>query len=652
MMNSVSKRFTNLIFLVVFALSHTVQGQNLIPDPGFEIWDGTVGNPPNTMAPLTFWYNANGTPDHHHVDNAAGSNLTSLLPCPTGNGNTECGMPHSGKGVLGCWKGNGTDGTKEWAGTQLLEPLVPGACYKVSYWVQNKEDNPNFLMLTNQWGIFFSKTMTPTFNPNLINYATKADQFVTCTEVNDGTEWTYVEFTYTPSDAYTYAYVGYVGNVSSSIFTAWSSDFMIGFYAWFDDILIERFEPTLTASSNQTICLGDSLFLTASSNYAVEWTDGSTKDTVDGIWVKPKSTTTYSVRTLDGSNCSLSKDITVTVIGNTINPFSESVCAGTTPFLLNDVAGAGTWIGPGITQSSNGLFDAGVAGPGIHLIQFRPDGDCTLGYQIQVEVLPAPIIDFTVDKPVGCPRHTLQFFDQSNPQAASVFWDFGDTSTGDTFNDPVKVYFESGWYDVTLNVYYSTYCKASVTKDSFVHILAPPKADFTYSPTEPTNLAPLVQFTDASTGEPQSWLWNFNDGGTSGSINPSHSYSEPGIYPVTLVVTGAEGCADSLTKTIIVRWDIKLFVPTAFSPNEDGINDVFRPSVIGPVETYRMLIFDRWGNLLFESLNSLDGWTGESSSGKQLDPGVYLYTIEVSPLMISNLSTPPKVVSGEINLIR
>ena len=131
-----------------------LQAQNLIADPGFEVWDGTVGSPPETTAPLTHWYNANGTPDHHHVDNPPGNNLTSLEPCATGQGFTNCGFPYDGGGVLGCWKGNGLDGTREWAGTILTEPMVPGACYQISFWIQNKEDKPTALYETNQWGLF------------------------------------------------------------------------------------------------------------------------------------------------------------------------------------------------------------------------------------------------------------------------------------------------------------------------------------------------------------------------------------------------------------------------------------------------------------------------------------------------------------------
>ncbi len=77
---------------IVFALllnHEIIHAQNLIIDSSFEEWNNTTGSPPNTMSPLTYWYNANGTPDHHHQQNPPGSNLTSLEPCPAGNGQTQ-----------------------------------------------------------------------------------------------------------------------------------------------------------------------------------------------------------------------------------------------------------------------------------------------------------------------------------------------------------------------------------------------------------------------------------------------------------------------------------------------------------------------------------------------------------------------------------
>jgi len=153
---------TSLIVVILFlSMSILGQSQNLIPNPGFEEWDGT--NQSATMVHVDYWYAANGTTDLHHTSNGPGNNLTSLTPCPPGTGDTGCGYPYEGEAVLGAWKGNGPDGSKEWAGVQMLETMEAGGCYEVSFWIQNKKDNPAQLYETNQWGMFFSKTKFPFF---------------------------------------------------------------------------------------------------------------------------------------------------------------------------------------------------------------------------------------------------------------------------------------------------------------------------------------------------------------------------------------------------------------------------------------------------------------------------------------------------------
>ena len=250
--------------------------------------------------------------NHHHELNPTWSNLTALYPCPTGEGQLQCGMPYEGQGVLGCWKGNGSDGTKEWAGIQMLAPMIPGECYKVSFWIQNKKDNPDFLAVTNQWGLFFSKTPSPDFDPNTLNFSTVADQWVATEEVIEGSEWIYKEFIYEASDSYRYAYIGYMGNLNTSTYTVWSDSPSIGFYVWLDEIIVERLVPELTVSPDPTICQGESVTLSASSNFPISWENGASSDTV--FQVSPTETTTYYVEAGPTASCTVTKAITVNVV--------------------------------------------------------------------------------------------------------------------------------------------------------------------------------------------------------------------------------------------------------------------------------------------------------------------------------------------------
>lgn len=377
-----------LCFLLSLNSFCEIQAQNLIPDPGFEIWDGSIGQVPNTLGGLTYWYNANGTADHHHQQNPPGSNLTSLSPCPTGNGNTDCGFPYEGEAVLGCWKGNGADGTKEWGGIQLSEPMVPGGCYEVSFWIQNKKDNPDFFMSTSNWGIFFSETQYPSFNPNLINYDTKADQFVTTeVEVNES-EWRYFEFSYTANEAYEYAYVGYVGNASNATSTTWSNDFLIGFYAWFDDIRVVRIDPYLELTNHQVICKGDSVLVQSESNFPILWTDGIQTDSSNSFWVFPQENVIYYFETQDSTACSILDSVVIEVLEKETILFSEIVYENSPPFLIDNSAANGNWEGIGIINSKTGLFDPSISGNGEFEINFISDGNCSENFRVILTVLP------------------------------------------------------------------------------------------------------------------------------------------------------------------------------------------------------------------------------------------------------------------------
>lgn len=568
------QKYSFAIFILLF-LSAPAFSQNLIPDPGFEIWDGTVGSPPQTLSPLTYWYNANGTADHHHQLNPPGNNLTSLEPCPTGSGQTQCGFPYEGMGVLGCWKGNGSGGSREWGGVQLTEPMVAGGCYEVSFWIQNKEDHPNYLMETNQWGIFFSQTQLPVFTANLANYDNMTDQWLACEEVVSGSEWQQFTFDYTASEDFKYAYVGYMGNVANSTYTAWSNDFLIGFYVWFDEIVVKRIDPQLTLTDDVTICLGDSVLLTAGSNFPVSWNDGMSYDTA--MWVQPQQTTTYYVHTLDSTACTAIDSVTVTVIDNT---------------------------------------------------------------QLALEA----------DVQEGCLPLEVQFTDLSPVPGMTYIWDFGDGQTGNDLLSTAHIYEGEGSYSVSLTVEYFENCEATAVLENGIQVNAYPEAGFVWSPAQPSNLEPEVQFQNTSSENALEWFWDFGNGASSIFENPVYKFSIPGIYEVSLVASTAAGCKDTLVQSLLVDNQVRFYVPNIFSPNADGINDVFEVHSVGLIEAYQLTIFDRWGGMVFQSADVNDVWDG-TFRGKFCPVGSYAYLIEY---VVPSFPDPPqrKVLTGDVAIVR
>jgi gliding motility-associated-like protein len=160
-----------------------------------------------------------------------------------------------------------------------------------------------------------------------------------------------------------------------------------------------------------------------------------------------------------------------------------------------------------------------------------------------------------------------------------------------------------------------------------------PVAMFT-APANTSIITPDVQFTDLST-DAASWSWIFNDpfdvgGGTSSLQNPVHTFAEAGTYCAQLAVTSSFGCVDTANLCIIIDPEFTFFIPNAFSPNGDGVNDEF----FGKgdyINKFEMFIFDRWGNLIWFSDDINKHWDGTANHGTEMaQQDVYVYDVRIT----------------------
>lgn len=128
------------------------------------------------------------------------------------------------------------------------------------------------------------------------------------------------------------------------------------------------------------------------------------------------------------------------------------------------------------------------------------------------------------------------------------------------------------------------------------------------------------------------WNWNFGDEDTSMTQHPQHTYQDTGTYVVQLIVTSEHGCVDDTTTLITIDPDHVIYVPNAFSPNGDLINDKFGPIGVGiNPDKFEMLIFDRWGNQIFRTSRLDEGWDGKANNGSisaQEDVYIWMITAE------------------------
>ena len=169
-----------------------------------------------------------------------------------------------------------------------------------------------------------------------------------------------------------------------------------------------------------------------------------------------------------------------------------------------------------------------------------------------------------------------------------------------------------------------------------IELVTPVIADFLYSPEE-IFVGEDVFFTDYSSGDPTVWDWRANGTGFSTDENPVSSFNPAGNNTIVQIVSN-EHCSDTAIQTISVlpfeeeRDELLYFVPNAFTPDGDGYNNTFKPVFTSGFDPYgyHLSIFNRWGEVLFESYNSEVGWSGIYAGGNLVQDGVYLWVIEFS----------------------
>lgn len=187
-------------------------------------------------------------------------------------------------------------------------------------------------------------------------------------------------------------------------------------------------------------------------------------------------------------------------------------------------------------------------------------------------------------------------------------------------NDSIAVDWTTGAAYVYVYGVDATSGCSSLPDSCLVTVLPAPTAAFTASASGVYNENYL--FLDQSTGA-TSWDWYFGEGSTASSQNTAFVYDSTGLYNVSLVVTNAAGCSDSVTVQISVGG---IIVPNVFSPNGDMINDAFGIQTTGLTD-YKLSIYDRWGLLMFESTDVAQFWDGKTMDGKACPDGTYYYIL-------------------------
>lgn len=366
----------------------------------------------------------------------------------------------------------------------------------------------------------------------------------------------------------------------------------------------------------------------------------------------------YTTTITDANGCSASVTVVITqppqlLITASANP--ASVCAGSPVTLTGTPAGGApgyvvTW-NPG--PLAGNIQNITPAATTTYTVDVVDANGCTADTTVLVTVNAIPVASFVGDSLSGCAPLCVNFSDLSTIVAPSVItgwsWDFGDNTTS-TQQSPNHCYSTAGQYSVTLTVTTGSGCTQTIVFNNYISVYGIPVAAFTASPQPTTILSPTIYFTDQSTNA-ASWLWSFGDltVATSTLQNPSFMYPDPICYQVNLAVTSVDGCVDSTTEDICIDPDVSIYVPNTFTPNQDGLNELFVPITVGiDPDKYEFWVFDRWGNLIFYSDELGEGWDGKVMGNSDLcQEDTYVWKVKC----VDVLNKKHNLI-GHVNLIR
>lgn len=425
--------------------------------------------------------------------------------------------------------------------------------------------------------------------------------------------------------------------------------------------------PTATFTATPEACIGGNVLLTytgtATPAATYDWT--TAPGTVQSGTGQGPLTLTYAAAgnysvdlTVTENNC-VSDPVSVPVL---IHPIPTStfdlvsgICEGQTATLTyTGTGGAGAaydWNFSGVevlSGAGQGPYVFGDGNLGTFPISLQvTENNCVSPVTSQdFIVLPTPTVAFSGTPLIGCNPLPVQFTNSTPVQPGMAYqWSFG-TGDGSTQESPLYVYADAGSFTVSLIATNGFGCADTLSFANYVNVTPQPVAGFTLVPAKITMDDPTVHIIDNSL-HAETWQYTTGDGGGYSIRSPYHTYSVTGEYEVIQIVSNSLGCADTAIQIIEVLPNTNVFLPNAFTPNGDGINDTWS-AIISYITEFELTIFDRWGQQVFTTDNIYEGWNGKyRNEGRLMKADLYVYRIR-----LTELSGKTQDLRGHIMLLR
>lgn len=412
------------------------------------------------------------------------------------------------------------------------------------------------------------------------------------------------------------------------------------------------------------ICIGQSAQLEAnayggSGQLSYIWNPGAL--TGQTIAVSPQVSTVYSLNVYDSKGCTL-PGYTVNVRVNPpitvdISTANAGICPGTTAQITPTVTGGDgnySYLWQPGSSSEPSVFVENITVPVYTVEVTDACGSPKTVRQIEIKLHPVIQPTYITQGTGSCAPYCLTFIN-ATPNSKNAVWNYGDKPFEQPGDTTLYCYEKPGNFNLRLTVTDSNNCKAGYTYLNAINVLTRPSAAFITEPDIITlNNADRVLLKNTSNYAHVSG-WYVDEVYQGAQTDVHYSFKDTGCYDIKLVVTNSNQCTDSTIRSICVFEGFNFYMPSAFSPNNDGLNDILLPKGTGWLhEDYLFEVYNRWGQKVFSTNDVQQGWDG----GAELDPArIELHSANMNIIytwrvLVRDNRKEPHELRGFVTLLR